>query len=164
MHLDCEHVCNKICHKRSSHAKMECTQPCRRTQCPEKHPCPKQCFEDCGKCLVDMVKKLPCGHEVHLPILVPPNVYAFYSIFLNREKSNAGSSRKMRTVKSKWKGFYPIVSIQQCLTVVHLPMDTNAPAFAGNCYATTGMYAASPVVNPVGSVTSVLNANLLAAT
>ena len=87
-----------------------------------------------------------------------------FTLLFSREESNVGSSRKMRTVKSKWKGFYPIVSIQLCLTVVHLPMDTNAPAFARNCYATTSMYAASPVVNPVGCVTFLLNAYFLADT
>lgn len=66
MHLDCDHICNRICHKRSSHAKMQCTQPCRRLMCPVKHPCPKQCFEECGKCVVDVVKKLPCGHDVSI--------------------------------------------------------------------------------------------------
>lgn len=64
MQLDCHHICNLNCHKRSSHDKLPCRQPCLRTPCPEKHSCPKQCFEDCGKCLVDVVKKLPCGHQV----------------------------------------------------------------------------------------------------
>ncbi|EFX83237.1 hypothetical protein DAPPUDRAFT_301907 [Daphnia pulex] len=70
MHLDCDHICNRICHMRSSHAKMPCTQPCRRFTCPEKHPCPKQCYEECGKCLVDVFPKvvtLPdCGHKVEI--------------------------------------------------------------------------------------------------
>ncbi|KAI9551691.1 hypothetical protein GHT06_022027 [Daphnia sinensis] len=72
MRLDCEHICNRICHKRSSHAKMPCDQPCRRFTCPEKHPCPKKCFEECGRCMFDVVKKLPCGHDGKIKCWVLP--------------------------------------------------------------------------------------------
>lgn len=63
MLLNCEHICNRICHKRSSHEGMDCRQPCKR-KCPEGHACPKMCFEDCGECQVMVIKKLPCGHMV----------------------------------------------------------------------------------------------------
>ena len=64
MTLDCGHTCPLPCHKRSSHEKIQCPQPCQRT-CPEQHPCEKKCFEDCGKCFTPMKKLLPCGHEVN---------------------------------------------------------------------------------------------------
>ena len=62
MTLDCGHVCNLLCHKSRSHDGIFCTMPCTRT-CPEGHPCLKKCFEECGKCRVKLVKKLPCGHD-----------------------------------------------------------------------------------------------------
>ena len=64
MTLDCGHTCPLPCHKKSSHGKIQCPQPCQRT-CPEQHPCEKKCFEDCGKCFTPMKKLLPCGHEVN---------------------------------------------------------------------------------------------------
>ena len=62
--MDCEHICALNCHETIPHDQVKCSQSCRRTPCPEKHPCPKKCFEDCGDCLVEVVKTLTCGHEV----------------------------------------------------------------------------------------------------
>ncbi|XP_057379336.1 NFX1-type zinc finger-containing protein 1-like [Daphnia carinata] len=87
MRLDCEHICNRICHKRSSHAKMPCDQPCHRFTCPEKHPCPKKCFEECGKCVVDVVKKLPCGHDGTIKCWMLPKD-AYCNIKVERILSN----------------------------------------------------------------------------
>ena len=63
MELDCSHICQLKCHKRSSHKDILCRQPCKRT-CPEGHPCAKECFSKCDQCLVMVNKKLPCDHEV----------------------------------------------------------------------------------------------------
>lgn len=42
---------------------MKCEKECTRTPCSRQHPCPRQCWEDCGKCEFPMYKiKLPCGH------------------------------------------------------------------------------------------------------
>lgn len=38
--------------------------------CENNHPCEKQCAENCGECMVPMVKTLPCGHQATLPCLV----------------------------------------------------------------------------------------------
>lgn len=65
MLLDCGHICNRPCHKRSSHEKLACRQPCLRSPCSLNHPCPKRCHEDCGDCQTKLLKKLPCGHEVY---------------------------------------------------------------------------------------------------
>ena len=64
MILDCEHICTAKCHKRTSHDEVDCRQPCSRTVCPEKHPCPKKCFQECGPCQYDVIKTLPCSHKV----------------------------------------------------------------------------------------------------
>ena len=153
MHLDCDHICNRICHKRSSHAQMPCTQPCRRLTCPEKHPCPKQCFEECGKCVVDVVKKLPCGHNVRIWVKVRffyNNVTCFFLIC--RGKSNAGNSLKTRIVKSKLSEFFPDANIRPISTVVNPPRDTDALASVENCCVMMGTYAESRAVNPVALV------------
>lgn len=63
MVLDCEHICNLDCQHQIPHSKISCAQPCRRN-CPVKHPCPKVCFEKCGGCQVEVLKRLPCGHKV----------------------------------------------------------------------------------------------------
>ena len=64
MLLDCGHHCDLRCHQQSSHANIPCQQPCNRTPCQDKHTCPKKCHEPCGNCLEEVVKSLPCGHQV----------------------------------------------------------------------------------------------------
>lgn len=86
MLLDCHHICNLRCHKRSSHEKIDCRQPCLKAPCPEKHPCPKECFQDCEKCLVDVIKKLPCGHDVSALF----NHSIWFIAFLNQNVCFAG--------------------------------------------------------------------------
>nr|CAD7410640.1 unnamed protein product [Timema cristinae] len=43
--------------------------------CKLEHRCPKRCFENCGKCVVKVERKLPCGHLVHLPCHVDYKLY-----------------------------------------------------------------------------------------
>ena len=71
MTMDCGHVCDEFCHKGKQHDEILCTKPCTRT-CPEGHPCTKKCKEECGNCLVKILKMLPCGHEV-----IDPNFLNF---------------------------------------------------------------------------------------
>lgn len=74
--LECGHVCEQDCHSKKSHNHINCGKPCSRS-CPEGHPCPKRCNEACRKCVKEVVKILPCGHEVfrciiHLPLVHYP--------------------------------------------------------------------------------------------
>ncbi|RXG62039.1 NFX1-type zinc finger-containing protein 1 [Armadillidium vulgare] len=55
----CEHKCPYTCH--ASHKYVKCKFPCSKL-CDQQHPCPKMCFEECGKCKVLINKMLPCGH------------------------------------------------------------------------------------------------------
>jgi hypothetical protein len=64
--LTCGHACTYKCHSDNpEHIGIKCFQPCLRLQPKCKHPCPKQCFENCGRCnhLVGKVT-LPCEHEL----------------------------------------------------------------------------------------------------
>ena len=156
MNLDCDHICDRICHNKSSHAKLSCTQPCRRLTCPEKHPCPNKCFEECGKCVVDVIKKLPCGHDVRIWVKVMflyNNVTCLFVFVICRGKSNAGSSLKMRIVKSKLSEFFPIANIRPFSTVVNPPKVTNALDSVGNFCVTMDTYAESFPVNPAARAT-----------
>ncbi|KAJ7091139.1 hypothetical protein C8R44DRAFT_817142 [Mycena epipterygia] len=63
--LKCGHVCHYKCHPDNpQHIAISCPQPCRRL-CARGHPCPKECSDDCGKCMF-MIRdvELPCGHRV----------------------------------------------------------------------------------------------------
>ncbi|GBC28104.1 uncharacterized protein OCT59_008525 [Rhizophagus irregularis] len=64
--LNCGHACTYKCHSDDpKHIGIKCFQPCRKLQPDCSHPCPKQCFETCGRCnhLIGKVK-LPCNHEI----------------------------------------------------------------------------------------------------
>ena len=67
--LDCEyrllcgHVCTLKCHTSDPfHRAFVCKKPCTKT-CPEGHPCPKLCSDECGACMKPVEKLMPkCGH------------------------------------------------------------------------------------------------------
>nr|CAD7434131.1 unnamed protein product [Timema monikensis] len=74
----CGHVCQSVCHVQNrDHNNYKCQQPCSRypPDCKLEHRCPKRCFENCGKCVVKVERKLPCGHLVHLPCHVDYKLY-----------------------------------------------------------------------------------------
>ena len=42
---------------------FNCNAPCPKL-CPNGHPCPKECFESCGRCTLRVLKEVPeCGHK-----------------------------------------------------------------------------------------------------
>lgn len=43
--------------------------------CENDHPCEKKCAENCGKCMVSMVKTLPCGHQASVLCNVDPKQF-----------------------------------------------------------------------------------------
>ena len=67
--LKCGHVCMMKCHPADpKHNKYRCKKTCMKRPCPEKHECPRRCYEDCGQCMVLVVKKMPkCGHKERIP-------------------------------------------------------------------------------------------------
>lgn len=64
--LSCGHACPQHCHfLDQAHSRIKCYRPCPRfpISCPERHPCPKLCYEECGSCTVDILNvPLKCGH------------------------------------------------------------------------------------------------------
>ncbi|KAK3888095.1 hypothetical protein Pcinc_007833 [Petrolisthes cinctipes] len=62
----CGHVCLWKCHQTSDpeHLTYTCNEKCTRinAECTEQHPCQKMCHEDCGVCIVEIRKVLPCQH------------------------------------------------------------------------------------------------------
>ncbi|KXN87132.1 NFX1-type zinc finger-containing protein 1 [Leucoagaricus sp. SymC.cos] len=63
--LSCGHVCpSAVCFSIvDNHRSTKCMAPCNRTPCPQKHPCFRRCFDDCGNCSFPMYNvTLPCGH------------------------------------------------------------------------------------------------------
>ncbi|XP_015379679.1 PREDICTED: NFX1-type zinc finger-containing protein 1-like [Diuraphis noxia] len=74
--MKCGHYCSSICHvyDREHKTFIKCQQPCNRA-CENNHPCEKKCAENCGQCMVYMVKPLPCGHETSLPCYVDPKQF-----------------------------------------------------------------------------------------
>lgn len=62
--LLCGHICQSVCHPDfDGHRGMICDEPCTRTPCIRRHPCPLRCSEDCGKCQFPIYNVvLPCGH------------------------------------------------------------------------------------------------------
>ena len=47
------------------HTEYKCQEACNRIPpgCPAQHPCPRRCWEDCGRCSVRVDVDLPCGHR-----------------------------------------------------------------------------------------------------
>lgn len=71
--LQCGHVCERQCHGDDSIHNLLCQKPCLKIVCESNHPCPKQCHEECGKCMTKVMKKFDiCKHEVEVPCFVDP--------------------------------------------------------------------------------------------
>ena len=50
----------------------DCIAPCDK-MCENSHPCRKQCYEDCGNCLLEISKVISkCGHEQIMPCFEDP--------------------------------------------------------------------------------------------
>ena len=50
-----------------------CNAPCAKILCTNRHLCQKACFEDCGKCVVDVEKVIPvCNHKQMVPCFQQP--------------------------------------------------------------------------------------------
>ena len=67
---NCEHPCEKVCHADDQeHVNYKCLLDCQRSCAdPAKHPCPHRCWKiPCPPCEVQMIRSLPCGHDVSLP-------------------------------------------------------------------------------------------------
>ncbi|XP_065567083.1 uncharacterized protein LOC136031433 isoform X4 [Artemia franciscana] len=63
--LNCGHLCQRICHfDDRDHLQYQCNETCDRYICSEKHRCPRKCFEECEKCIIEVETFLPCGHTV----------------------------------------------------------------------------------------------------
>ncbi|OWF37810.1 uncharacterized protein LOC110466995 isoform X2 [Mizuhopecten yessoensis] len=62
--LPCGHVCEQYCHIfDSAHQKYRCLKPCAQV-CDKGHVCTKKCWEECGKCMKNIIKTIPvCRHE-----------------------------------------------------------------------------------------------------
>ena len=53
-------------------SEWKCDVLCER-MCRNNHKCNKMCFQDCGKCEIEMVKEMPkCGHMQTMPCYVEP--------------------------------------------------------------------------------------------
>ncbi|XP_033730449.1 LOW QUALITY PROTEIN: NFX1-type zinc finger-containing protein 1-like [Pecten maximus] len=63
--LPCGHVCEKFCHITDrDHKRYRCLKPCAETICIKGHVCTKKCWQECGKCMQNVVKTIPsCGHD-----------------------------------------------------------------------------------------------------
>lgn len=92
--------------------------------------------------MANVVKKLPCGHEVilfnNLQLAYINGVYFCHF----RVKSNVGCFLKTLIVMLKSLRYFPAANTQQSLIVVNLLMDTDALVFATNCCAMMGTHAA----------------------
>ncbi|XP_076454226.1 NFX1-type zinc finger-containing protein 1-like [Babylonia areolata] len=80
--LECGHTQTMECYKDPKHFK--CTMKCEKLmKCEYQHPCPKLCYEDCGKCLMHVQKKIPkCGHMQMMQCWKDPK----YFVGICREK------------------------------------------------------------------------------
>jgi hypothetical protein len=63
--LPCGHACTYNCHSDDpKHVGVQCRKPCTKLQSECNHPCPKLCYEDCGRCEFSVGDiMLPCDHE-----------------------------------------------------------------------------------------------------
>ena len=63
--LNCGHTCPKPCHAEDmEHEFVKCLKPCERVcDSAYKHPCSRNCWEECRKCQVLVQKSLSCGHQ-----------------------------------------------------------------------------------------------------
>ena len=71
--LNCGHLCELTCHGYDKlHEKYLCKKPCTKS-CESGHPCKKKCSQECGYCLVKILKKIPdCGHVSLQPCYLQP--------------------------------------------------------------------------------------------
>jgi hypothetical protein len=68
-------MCYGKCHANQIHDSVPCRELCIRRHGGCKHPCPKTCNQDCGKCEVVIEKhQLQCGHTLeNIPCHKIPN-------------------------------------------------------------------------------------------
>ncbi|XP_045127074.1 NFX1-type zinc finger-containing protein 1-like [Portunus trituberculatus] len=65
---NCRHPCPQVCHIADpDHHNYRCRVPCPKVLCRLDHKCPKQCWQECGPCMVIRTKLLPCGHSHKIP-------------------------------------------------------------------------------------------------
>ena len=72
--LDCGHDCDQYCHPADLEHKerFACQKPCTKT-CEFGHNCRRTCGEECGPCMVRVLKVIPdCNHEQQVPCSVDP--------------------------------------------------------------------------------------------
>jgi hypothetical protein len=65
MPLPCGHLCKYKCHSDDpEHIGVKCNERCKRLHPECNHPCPKLCFDNCGKCefLIGDIILPGCGH------------------------------------------------------------------------------------------------------
>ncbi|XP_046388092.1 NFX1-type zinc finger-containing protein 1-like [Ischnura elegans] len=72
--MNCGHNCEKVCHLQD-HDEYECYEICNQVMCFRDHRCEKQCWQDCGDCMVPVESTLPCGHVTKLPCHVDSREY-----------------------------------------------------------------------------------------
>ncbi|KIJ51765.1 hypothetical protein M422DRAFT_203039 [Sphaerobolus stellatus SS14] len=62
--LPCGHICPSLCHAiLDDHRSTRCRERCSKAACPRRHPCPRECSDDCGDCVFPIYNvNLPCGH------------------------------------------------------------------------------------------------------
>ncbi|XP_053848821.1 NFX1-type zinc finger-containing protein 1 [Vidua macroura] len=71
--LNCGHACTRACHPYDpEHKEYQCLKPCQKVLCADGHHCPKSCYEPCGKCMVQVERRISkCGHiqmvACHIP-------------------------------------------------------------------------------------------------
>ena len=65
----CRHVQDMCCS--TNPVRVLCKAPCSKS-CINDHPCQKQCYEDCDRCLVEVEKSIPrCNHKQMVPCHLP---------------------------------------------------------------------------------------------
>lgn len=74
--LDCGHPCNTRCHSQNrNHVNKKCFHDCEKICDNLLHICKKRCYQDCGQCIVRVLKELPCGHQATMPCHQDPGQF-----------------------------------------------------------------------------------------
>ena len=92
MTLECEHVCERLCHPidLEHKEKFACEKPCTRTICDLQHICPRTCAEKCGPCMERVVKVIPgCDHEQLVPCSIDATAFKC-QVRVSKETSPCG--------------------------------------------------------------------------